>query len=202
MSIRMMALVWEDKSVTSPIERLVLLALADYSNDEGQSWPSIPRVAERGLVTQRALYRVLARLKAAGKLTIKSGGGKHKTNVYTLTLGQGIARVTLTGDTQNPDPGYTKPCPPGHPNHQEPSKNRQEENGAVFPTFKEVREFAACNGILFESAKSFFEYHDGKNLWLNKYGRLIKWRQEIVYWAGRDRQIAQKRTQEPPRNMI
>jgi hypothetical protein len=120
MSIRMMTRVWDDKTITSATERLVLLALADYSNDDGKSWPSIARIAERSLITERALYRVLARLKAAGKVAIQSGAEDHRTNVYTLTLTNGIGypdpkspypdppvRDTLTLDTKIPDSRVT-----------------------------------------------------------------------------------------------
>lgn len=128
-----MTRVWDDETITSPVERLVLLALADYSNDECRSWPSIARVAQRSLVSERTLYRILSKLKESGKITIESGGGKHQTNVYTITLTNGhpnpdtvsgLRGVTLTSTTPNPVTGDTKPCHPCHPNRQEPSFNR------------------------------------------------------------------------------
>jgi len=193
----MMSIVWDDETTTSQSERLVLLSLADHTNDDGTCWPSISRIAKKSLLSERSLYRVLSSLKKQGKLEIVSGGGKHRTNTYRITLtpcqGNGHSQ-TLTKSLQTLSPVTVNPDKLCHPNHQEPSIEPSVHADAEFPTFKEVKEFAACNGVLFDSAKSFFEYHDGKNLWLNKHGRLINWRKEIVYWAERDRQMQPKNT--------
>jgi hypothetical protein len=68
-----------------------------------------------------------------------------------------------------------------------PSPSPAPSVDAGVPTYEEVKEFAACNGVQFQSAESFFKHYEGKNLWLNKHGRLINWRKELSFWADRDR---------------
>lgn len=58
---------------------------------------------------------------------------------------------------------------------------------AEIPTFDEVKAVAAMRAVPFESAKSFFDHHQGNNLWLNPHGRLIDWRHKLTSWAARDR---------------
>jgi len=39
--------VWADAAITNQSELLVLLAIADYANDEGEAWPSIESIATK-----------------------------------------------------------------------------------------------------------------------------------------------------------
>ncbi len=63
-----------------------------------------------------------------------------------------------------------------------------EGKGGDVPTLDELREFSACNGILESTAKKLFDYYQGKNLWLNRNGRLINWKHELQVWQNRDRE--------------
>jgi hypothetical protein len=56
---------WVD--TLSPTERLLLILLADYYNDaKHYAWPAVPTLAQTMGVTDRTVFRCLARLKDMG----------------------------------------------------------------------------------------------------------------------------------------
>lgn len=106
MSIKVMSWVWEN-GPESQGELLVMLALADWSNDAGESWPSMEGIAEKARLSDpRSARRIVRRLEAAGWLKIEVGGGRHGCNRYTINPDPKSPR-TLSP----PDPECTKPGP-------------------------------------------------------------------------------------------
>jgi hypothetical protein len=90
-----MARVWAHSSRKDG-ELLVLLALADFSNDQGESWPSIPNLAQKARLTERQLRRVLAKLEDAGEIRrIRSNGGRNKRTRYFIHLLENPDNITL-----------------------------------------------------------------------------------------------------------
>lgn len=83
MSIRLMTHIW-DHGPQQISERIVLLALADFANDEGLCWPSMARISQRALLTRRALQRVISRLEANGWLTVQRNRGRGNVNLFTV----------------------------------------------------------------------------------------------------------------------
>ena len=67
MSVKVMARVWAH-SQRKDGELLVLLALADFANDSGKCWPSIPVLAAKARLTERQTRRVLSKLEQAGEI--------------------------------------------------------------------------------------------------------------------------------------
>jgi hypothetical protein len=66
-SVRVMSLVWAIDLPDS--EKIVLLALADSANDEGQCWPSMATLARKCSKTDRTVQAAIKSLVAAGHLT-------------------------------------------------------------------------------------------------------------------------------------
>lgn len=64
MSIRYMSRVLE--MAMSPVEKIVLIVLADAANDAGICWPGLQLVANRASVSKRTVQRILAELELAG----------------------------------------------------------------------------------------------------------------------------------------
>lgn len=62
MSIRLMTAVWEREDLAST-HKLVLLALADWANDEGLCWPSISRLAIKTSMAGRSVQRIIRQLE-------------------------------------------------------------------------------------------------------------------------------------------
>ncbi len=60
--------------------------------------------------------------------------------------------------------------------------------GGQIPTLKDLKDYSACNGILDSTAQKLFDHYQGKNLWLNRNGRLINWKHELQVWQNRDRE--------------
>lgn len=67
MSVRVMTAVWD--TPLPPMEKLVLLALADCANDEGHCWPSAPTLARKSGQGERTVRRCIHSLILKGHLT-------------------------------------------------------------------------------------------------------------------------------------
>jgi len=83
MSIRIMANVWEN-GPEDRSELLVLLALSDFANDEGECWPSMVGVAEKARMTERGAQKIVRRLEETGWLQVETGGGRGGKNKYRI----------------------------------------------------------------------------------------------------------------------
>ncbi|NAZ37170.1 helix-turn-helix domain-containing protein [Rubellimicrobium sp. CFH 75288] len=83
MSVRMMARVW-DRGPEDRDELLVLLALADFADDEGFCYPSMPAIAAKARMTERGVRGILRRLEASGWVTTERGGGKGRSSRYRV----------------------------------------------------------------------------------------------------------------------
>ena len=75
MSIRIMAGVWE-RSDINPTQKLVLLALADWANDEGLCWPSIDRLCQKSGLKRRSVQMAIHTMEAIGILRREEVVGK------------------------------------------------------------------------------------------------------------------------------
>jgi uncharacterized phage protein (TIGR02220 family) len=91
-----MARVWAH-SQRKDGELLVMLALADFANDAGESWPSIPVLAAKARLTDRQARRVLIKLEQAREIRcVKSNGGRNRRNHYFICLSENPDNITLT----------------------------------------------------------------------------------------------------------
>jgi hypothetical protein len=70
-----------------------MLALADWANDDGYCWPSIPKIASRARRSDRQAQRVLHRLEAEGEIYIHEGGGQGQSSRYLMLTGFSVAEV-------------------------------------------------------------------------------------------------------------
>jgi hypothetical protein len=85
-SIRVMSLVW-DNSRAEGSQLLLLLALADFGNDQGsQIWPSIETLARKCRRSTRSVQRDIADLEALGELAVDRKTGRGRTNSYTVLV--------------------------------------------------------------------------------------------------------------------
>ncbi len=101
MSIRVMTRVWEGYPGESSHDLLALLALADWSDDEGRSFPSMATIGRKCRISERQAQRVLKRLAADGLVSIlanEKGGGSGMTKRFQINLNKLDKNVTPTGD--------------------------------------------------------------------------------------------------------
>lgn len=106
---------------------LVLLALADYANDEGQCWPSMASIAKKARITERGARKIVRELEGNGWLSINISGGRNGTNVYIINPEQCSPRNDVPPEQEciNPEQPFRggRNSGSGEPsyNHQEPS---------------------------------------------------------------------------------
>lgn len=95
MSIRLMARVFETNLPTT--EKFVLLAMADYASESGESiFPSVETLSRKTSLDERTVQRAILSLVGKGFLDlVEPGGGRSKTNEYSINVG------TLTGNKGN-----------------------------------------------------------------------------------------------------
>jgi len=95
--------------------KLVLVKLADNSNDDGVSWPSVGYMVRHTELSERAIREHLRKLEDAGLIRIiprKNDDGSNRSNVYQLCMG-GRGQVAPTD---------TNPAPPGAAGAKKPER--------------------------------------------------------------------------------
>lgn len=93
MSIKVMSRVWE-QSESKGSELLTLLALADWSNDMGVSWPSLNKLHAKTRMSPRQQRNITLALSNTPELHIEYGIGKHGVNLYFVFTGMSRDEIT------------------------------------------------------------------------------------------------------------
>lgn len=110
MSVKLSAYVWDGCAAAGmKISSVAIMArLADFSNDEGVSWPSIETIARQIGAGPSTVRTAIAKLEADGWLTrtARRQGNRNASNVYRLNVAklQAAAFSHLSeSDTSKPD---------------------------------------------------------------------------------------------------
>ncbi len=111
MSVRTMNRVWEASHQTGGA-LLVLLAIADFADDEGLAYPSISTLARKARLSDRQVQRVIADLVAARELTVQPGCGRQGSHLFHVTVGvtphdRATPRHSVTPDNMTPRQNVT-----------------------------------------------------------------------------------------------
>lgn len=89
MSIKVMTYVWEH-STHRGSALLLLLAIADMADDNGDCYPGVARLAKKTRMTERNTQKLLQSLAQSNELKIDYNQGTHTrsgyTNLYTVVL--------------------------------------------------------------------------------------------------------------------
>jgi hypothetical protein len=119
-----------------PMEKLVLLAMADHARDDGTGcYPSVSRLAKKTSLSERGVQKVIRRLESEHFLASKgkSKGGRGVTVEYDLRLEKGEPGSGF--QRQNGEPGASKrvnlSAEKGEPGSPESSGNILREPVAV-----------------------------------------------------------------------
>lgn len=105
MSISVMSEVW-NKSQHSGSELLMLLAIADFSDDHGKAYPSVNTLSNKCRMSRRNAQYVINILKCSGELTVSINKGPPPKfpNLYRINLNalqaQPIAQVKASAQVQ------------------------------------------------------------------------------------------------------
>ena len=105
---------WAWRQQLPSTSKLVLMALADAADDEGNCWPSVATIAVKACVSTRTVQRVIQTLTERQLLSVQQryrSNGSCSSNGYRLSLGGGdkLSPAPDTGDT-----------PPRHPCQGDP----------------------------------------------------------------------------------
>ena len=152
MSVRTMARVWAD-SKHSGSRLLMLLAIADFADDEGNAYPSVATLAVKCRMKPRNANVILAALRASGELQVLENEGPRGTNRYHVVLSQqgvhslaGVGVQELAG-LQKLASTPAKACsPPLQRLATEPSLNHHEPSSLARPRLNaKIREIQSKN---------------------------------------------------------
>lgn len=129
MSIKVMNRVWTHAE-HGQTKLLVLLALADFADDDGLCWPSQAILAKKARCSPRQVQRMLSELEASGDVKVTSRKDEGKSNLYRVMVGQNVAppgddAEVVGGTTPNDVPGTTPVSHDPSLNHQDPSSSEQ-----------------------------------------------------------------------------
>lgn len=89
MTIAIMNYVWEH-SKSKGLTRLVLLAIADNANEQGDAFPGITRIAKKCNASERSVQNAISELENAGELMVFPQVGMKtisgRTNLYRVVM--------------------------------------------------------------------------------------------------------------------
>lgn len=114
MSVKQMAKVW---SLDLPHNQLwVLMALADYADDDGYCWPSAPKLAHKTGYSERQIRRLMEGLRDRGIITQKQRDGRSSETWLHLNKAPAKKAFTpdkMTGGKQDQTPDIAMSPHPG-----------------------------------------------------------------------------------------
>jgi hypothetical protein len=166
MSIKIMTLAWQIQLPAR--DKLVLLALADNANDEGECFPSIATISKRACTDERRLYRILHSLEEAKQITRVSRPGRSTLYRVHPTPGTEATPGTETrAGTETRPPLAQVPATPGtgatHNHHLTSSESsRRAASGGLNtssvrdPAGEEAPDESTLDKALFAEARKVF----------------------------------------------
>ena len=171
---------------------LVLLALADWANEEGICWPSLPTIANKTRLGSRQVNNILQRLLADQFISIeKAGGGRGVVNHYRINLRRDSlqsptlnhsstncnslksATETMKSSSQNPETSDGAIRKNHHESSRKPSKD-------VHPSVEDIHNYCLERGNAVDP-QQFFDYYTS-NGWKVGRVRMQDWRAAVRTW--------------------
>jgi hypothetical protein len=92
-SIAIQSAVWQHSKFKGTA-LLLLLAIADFADDDGQAYPSVATLARKIRSKPRNTQKILRQLQDSGELEIELGCGPHGTNLYRVHSSTGVNHRT------------------------------------------------------------------------------------------------------------
>lgn len=102
MSILVMSVVWKHAPVDQG-QLLVLLALADFADDDGWCYPSVDTLAAKSRMAGRSVQRAIRAMQEAGFLAVEANAGPGGANRYRVVVT--ALQAVKGGDNLSPHDG-------------------------------------------------------------------------------------------------
>lgn len=149
MSISVMTRVWLE-SPREGKELLIELALADFADDQGRSWPAVETLAKKARCSDRHVQATIRKMVQDGDLEVGIGEGPYGANLYTLLTGgvkslhpaaddpQGVKSLQggVKPTTQNVSP--TSPDPSLEPSNDPPDNREPDRDPVATPSARKL----------------------------------------------------------------
>jgi hypothetical protein len=88
---------------------LVLLGIADFAHEDGSgAFPSVETLARKARLSKRQTQSILKSLADSGELLVSRGGGRRKSNTYTIVMEPRVASQPVNTNTQLDQPSSDK----------------------------------------------------------------------------------------------
>lgn len=145
MSMSVMTDIWK-KSSHSGTELLMLLAIGDWADDDGNAYPSVAKLATKCRMTDRNARLILANLRDSGELLVRFGEGPKGANRYLIVTPLKPASPlksssALKHTSGTPEAGFRYPLKPASANtsstHQDTSVSKKRRSRSDEITFAE-----------------------------------------------------------------
>lgn len=94
MSLRAIRWAWSQTLLLSPIQILVLVALADYANDAQTCWPTLATLAKKTRLSRRAVINAIAHLVKVNLVT-RVCRGPQQSPLYILAVQDDVVQPTV-----------------------------------------------------------------------------------------------------------
>lgn len=85
MSIACQARIWKNSNCGGT-ELLLLLAIADFADDEGTAYPSVRVLSEKIRMSERNTHYLISKLQQCGELLVELGAGPRGSNLYQVNI--------------------------------------------------------------------------------------------------------------------
>lgn len=207
MSVKISSELWASSNQKgTPL--LILIALADWCNDEGYCWPSISKIAKKARLGERGVQKVLKKLQLAGALrVIERGGmkdGEYFANTYQVLTGvshssplpkRRVNKIAKRGEQSDQTgvshsspytSGETSEEPPvvlfpdSEPREVKCSFNEQKKNKGI-ATLEEVKEFAISKGFPASDGEHMFNSWEASG-WMRGKNKIKNWQAAFRTW--------------------
>ncbi|HWQ93381.1 MAG TPA: hypothetical protein VN673_17050 [Clostridia bacterium] len=152
-------------------------------SDCGRGYRLVNYLAYRNARDEDHRREYMRQLMADKRAKARGGGGTLLAPVSSVStcersLAQAEAEAEADTKREKEPAGCTTPG------------NR--DNGSI-PTLEDVLTEARMRGVPEDHARGFFDFNQGKNLWLNKHSRLINWRYDLRTWSNKARTMPTNR---------
>jgi helix-turn-helix protein len=96
MSVQILSRVWNHSQARQG-DLLVLLAIADFADDDGKAWPSVQTLGAKSRLSERQTRYALRRLERSGELKTLRNKGPHGCHLYQITIAENTGAKNAGG---------------------------------------------------------------------------------------------------------
>ena len=137
MSIEALNWAWK-QTCPNPTAKLVLMALADHANSDGECWPAMKRIAELSGISARQVSTHIVTLESLGYVT-RGKRRRYEGQLRGWEYRVNMRQEATSGSTLPVASGSAAQVPAEADFRSEPSENRKEEPLAATPPKVERR---------------------------------------------------------------